>query len=102
MCFIDIKKAFPSVRRSSLLTAMHRTGVQGPVWHFINEIYTNNTSRVVVGGVSSGGYTVANGVREGAILSPILYTIFLDELLKRLRAAGRGCAVFGRWGGVQA
>ncbi len=36
-------------------------------------------------------WTTFNGVRQGGVLSPILFTIFMDSLLESLRACGRGC-----------
>ena len=38
-------------------------------------------------------FPVLQGVRQGAILSPLLYCIFVDELLDNLRASGYGAKV---------
>ena len=42
-------------------------------------------------GRSSEYFKVTNGVRQGGVLSPILFTIYLDSLLECLQASGRGC-----------
>ena len=42
-------------------------------------------------GRSSEYFKVINGVRQGGVLSPILFTIYLDSLLECLQASGRGC-----------
>ncbi len=36
---------------------------------------------------------MTNGVKQGAVLSPILFTIYIDGLLEELRASGIGCHV---------
>ena len=102
VCFIDIKKAFPSVRRDSLLRALYDIGITGPVWRVIVGMYENNQSVIVVGTSESSGYQVQNGVREGAILSPILFTIFLNPLLQQLRRLNKGMFFRNTWCGALA
>ena len=36
-------------------------------------------------------FPVTNGVHQGGVLSPILFTIYFDSLLECLQASGRGC-----------
>ena len=37
--FFDLKKAFPSVRRSSLLSSLYARGIRGPLWHLVAAYY---------------------------------------------------------------
>ena len=39
----------------------------------------------------SSGFGVSNGVRQGGVLSPILFTVYIHELLTRLSSLGTGC-----------
>ena len=38
----------------------------------------------------SGNFTVANGVHRGEVLSPILFTLYMDDLLMDLQSLGVG------------
>ena len=44
-------------------------------------------------GVRLDFFHTVNGVKQGAILSPILFCVYFDELLKLLNASGLGCHV---------
>ena len=48
----------------------------------------------------SSSFSVSNGVKQGGILSPILYCIYQDEQIERLTAAGYGCYIGNRFVGV--
>ena len=39
----------------------------------------------------SSKFDVTNGVRQGGILSPLLFTVYIDELLEKLKRNGIGC-----------
>jgi len=44
-------------------------------------------------GTCSSSFRVLNGVRQGAILSPVLFCVYFDTLLSNLNAAGKGCHI---------
>ena len=43
----------------------------------------------------SDSFSVSNGVRQGSVLSPVLFSVYLDELLEKLSNSGVSC----HWGG---
>ena len=45
-------------------------------------------------------FGVSNGVRQGEVLSPILFTVYLDELLHQLTSLDIGCHVGHHFVGV--
>ena len=98
--FIDIKKAFPSIRRSSLMAALWDLGIRGAMYHIIDAIYVANRSCILIGDVRSVPYEAQTGVREGAILSPIIFLIFINQLFVLLREAGKGPRINGEWAGT--
>jgi hypothetical protein len=51
-------------------------------------MYTNQQIRVLWNGVFSCTFSVKNGMKQGAIISPILFCVYLDVLLTELQAAG--------------
>ena len=43
---------------------------------------------------------ITNGTRQGSVLSPTLFSVYLDDLLQELRHLGVGCHVGGVWVGA--
>ena len=45
------------------------------------------------GGVRSSLFSICNGTRQGSLLSPALFAVYVDDLLQELRSLGVGCYV---------
>ena len=48
-------------------------------------------------GKRSTSFKLTNGTRQGSVLSPILFSVYLDDLLKELRNLHLGCHIGGYW-----
>ena len=49
--------------------------------------------RVLWAGLASDYFAVRNGVKQGGVISPILFCIYIDDLLKRLSLSDIGCYI---------
>ena len=45
------------------------------------------------GGSYSHRFSVTNGVRQGAVSSPLLFSVYIDGLILQLRGSGLGCRI---------
>ena len=56
------------------------------IWSAIERMLReeNCKSRILLDTVESNEYTVGHGLREGSVLSPILYAVFVDGIVDRL------------------
>ena len=48
----------------------------------------------------SESFGCLNGVKQGGVLSPILFTVYIDELLLKLRSSGFGCYIYDTFVGA--
>eukprot|EP00937_MAST-01D_sp_MAST-1D-sp2_P004677 g4677.t1 len=71
-----------------MLCKLHEAGVRGHLHRGIAATYNRVTSRITVEGHNSEPYNIELGVREGSVLSPIVYITFLNGLLERLHNHG--------------
>ena len=65
-------------------------------------MYTSQTLRVKWGHTVSTCFTARNGAKQGGVLSPLLFAIYTDRLLKRLEESGVGCNMGGHFTGALA
>jgi hypothetical protein len=81
------------VWHQDLLVKLHQKGIRGPIWHIINKWYTSSTSSVIWDNQWSRSFPCHQGVRQGGVLSPFLYCLFVDELLDILTQSGYSVSI---------
>ena len=81
-CFIDFSKAFDKIPRDKLLQKLLDRGIDGKFFNIIRNIYTNDKASVKLNG---SPFDVNVGVRQGCIISPLLFNIFLSDLARSLQ-----------------
>ena len=59
-------------------------GIQGKLWLVIRNIYNVNSSCVFLNGCKSDYFDIYQGVAQGCTLSPTLFLIFIDGLMKEI------------------
>ena len=79
-CFVDFSSAFDSVWRAGLWHKLLRNGIDGKVFKVIYNMYNDIKSCVSVLGNESPFFTSLSGVRQGENLSPVLFSIYLNDL----------------------
>ena len=94
-CAMDLSKAFDLVEWLELFRVLDAKNVSPVYLRILLYIYTNQCCDVKWNGASSDQFQVRNGVRQGAVTSPILFSVYIDELFCILRNSGLGCRIHG-------
>ena len=93
MASLDASKPFDRINQEKLFVKLSDRGAPQYFIRKLQHWYSKLTSCVRWNGILSGVFRVACGVRQGGILSPFLFSIYVDELLYLLSTSSHGCHV---------
>ena len=93
LLFLDASRAFDRVQYVKLFNLLLKRGLCPMVARFLAYMYTKQVLRVNWNGCISDVFNTSNGVKQGGILSPILFCIYIDELFRLLKLSGYGCYI---------
>ena len=82
--FVDYKKAFDKVQRNILWDKLLKVGIGGKVLQVIKDMYSKAKSCVKTSAGLSRYFSCNIGVRQGENLSPVLFSLFLNDLKEYL------------------
>ena len=94
-CFLGIKKAYDTVFREGLWRRLREVGIVGRMWRALKNIYVKVESSVVVNEQRTDWFELKTGVRQGCILSPTLFAIFIDGLATLVKQCTKGAKLGG-------
>ena len=95
VAFLDCSKGFDKVDHHGIFIKLMNRSVPLCFLNVIMYWYLNMSSVVKWNNTFSRSFRVLTGVRQGGILSPRLFVIYIDDLLVALRKSGVGCHLIG-------
>ena len=93
LCFLDASKAFDRINHRKLFDKLEKRGVPLYLVRILSFWYSHQKMCVRWGAGISDSFFVSNGVRQGGILSPYLFNIYMDDLSSSLKKCQTGCFV---------
>jgi len=97
LCFVDLKKAYDSVWREGLFRRMADDGVPEKLLSLVKRWYKNVNVRVKVNDIKSDWFQSKVGVRQGDTLSLLLFNIFINGIVGKVKESGLGIKISMRW-----
>jgi hypothetical protein len=101
-CLLDASKAFDRVNYGKLFRILIDRNLPFCIIRCIKDSYIRQQVTVIWDNYHSLPFNISNGVKQGGVLSPILFTVYIDDLLKKLRNSGIGCCMNNVYTGVVA
>ena len=93
-CFVDFKKAFDSIPRQLLFFKVENAGIKNCFLSLLKSMYDDDCSVVKKDGLITEPLNCFKGVKQGCMLSPTLFNLFLSDLpefLKETNVIDRIC-----------
>lgn len=85
-----MEKAFDKVWRAGLKEKVHKAGVNGNMFRWIENYLEGRTAKVKLQGKTSIAKRIEEGVPQGGILSPTLFISFINDILENMPTHTKG------------
>ncbi len=96
LCLLDTATAFDTVWIKGLMVKLYRFGIKGKLWRIINDCYTDMETAILFQGQMSDWISVERSVRQGGVMSPWLYMLYINDLPEKLKT----CQQIGKIGDI--
>ena len=93
IAFLDIEKAYDRVDRKIMCKVLRRVDFEENLVKVIESMYVNMRAKISLGDLYSEWVYSKRGVRQECTLSPLLFSLYTEELPMRIRDMGLGFKV---------
>ena len=89
VAFVDFRKAFDSVNRNALWNVLRNSGLHSKLYKALKGVYNSVLACVRVNSEYSNYFDCPIGVKQGCLLSPQLFSFFINELAVEISSRGK-------------
>ena len=75
--------------------ALHNNGIQGPIWNTIRKLNMNLKATIKTKDGPTRPIKIKDSIRQGGVLSVLMYALLMDEIAKELEKENKGCIIKG-------
>ena len=87
-CFVDLEKAYDRIPRDKLWAVLLQYSIDGQLPNAVKSLYMHSEVCIRVNSATTKPFRVSVGLRQGCSLSPILFHIYMDRIVKKSESCG--------------
>ena len=88
-----MEKAYDHIDRQLLWKKLRDIGLQGNIFGALQGLYNNVSCCVQVNGSKSNWFNINTGLRQGCLLSPLLFNLFINDLVNSVNSNCKGIPI---------
>ena len=92
MLFIDLRKSYDSNPRQALWQVLRKYGVPPTIVSLLRSLHERMKAEVTMDGLVAPEFEVCNGLRQGCVITPALFNLYLNLVISQWREK---CRDFG-------
>lgn len=89
--FMDLSKAFDKVSHDKIIDKLTKLQIPNILINALKTLITNHKTQVQYGSGKSKLLEIGNGLRQGGILSPFLFNVYINDVLLKITKCKIGC-----------
>jgi hypothetical protein len=82
---IDAEKAFDNIQHHFMIKALRKLGIEGMYLNIVKATYDKPTDNTILNGEELKPFTLKSGMRQGCLLSPLLFNRVLEFITRAIR-----------------
>ena len=92
---VDLSKAFDKVNHKILIDKFRKTTLPVQIIDVLEYMFNNTFVNVLVNDVQTESWRLGNGTRQGGILSPLIFSFYIDDVISEISNLNEGCSLGG-------
>jgi len=91
VCALDLSKAFDKMNHHGLFMKLMERRIPVNLLKLLERWFSLSMTCVKWNDIYSSYFTMSCGIRQGGVLSPCLFAIYIDSLVSKVQSCGYGC-----------
>ena len=91
--FMDLEKAYDKIDRDALWKVLSMYGVRGKLLNAVKSFYKGSVACVRIGNSTSDCFSVNVGLRQGCVMSPWLFNVYMDGVVREVKDNTEGIGI---------
>ena len=93
VAFVDLRKAYDRVWREGLWRCLIKRGLGGKPLNILKQLYRGHKKRVNTAGGPTAWIKCNRGVKQGCVLSPLLFAIYIADIAEKIQSGAKGVKI---------